>query len=440
MGPLAAVSPTFLPVRGLGIIGKVRNLPKMLFMRDVDLLQQALELPAPWQMTSCSFSSEERHLDMTVDFKDGSRFKCPQCGEPCPVYDTSTKKYRHLDFFHHKAFISARVPRISCPQHGVLQASVPWARPGSGFTLYFEGLALFLAPHMAVKHLARLFGIHDTRLWRMIRSLVEEARAMVDHSTVRRMAFDETAGRRGHDYITVSVDLDNKRVLFATPGKGGDCIESATHDLRQHGGDPNAITTVACDMSAAFTSGIKLHLPNAALTYDRFHVTQLVINAVQETRREEQQDSLWKRILLKGHSWSLVTNEKDQTERQKEGIAAITLPSLHLKTGRAYRLKLAFQDAYAQGEDQLKAWCQWAKRSRLPAMVSAAQSICRHWAGIVSWYNTNVTSAIMEGYNSLFQAAKSRARGYRNNQYFIDMMYLIGGKLDYAAKYPTHSI
>jgi transposase len=108
--------------------------------------------------------------------------------------------------------------------------------------LLFEGLILAMAPHMAVKNIAKLVGEHDTRIWRMIRHHVKEARARADHSSVRRMAFDETAALRGHDYVTVAVDLDSRRVLFATPGKDSSCIASAAADLRQHGGDPALVT------------------------------------------------------------------------------------------------------------------------------------------------------------------------------------------------------
>ena len=408
-------------------------------MRDTDLFQMALALVPPWKVMASTFDPEKRRLEISIDFPEGSRLPCPTCGAACQVHDTETKTWRHLDFFQHQAFLSARVPRTACPEHGVLQVHVPWARSGSGFTLLFEGLILAMAPHMAVKNIAKLVGEHDTRIWRMIRHHVQEARARADHSAVRRMAFDETAALRGHDYVTVAVDLDSHRVLFATPGKDSACIAAAAADLRQHGGDPALVTTVACDMSAAFTLGITTSLPNATITYDRFHVTKLIIEAVQETRREEQREGGWKCQVLKGHHWAIVTNQANQTARQERAVAAITLPSLHLKTGRAYQLKLAFQTAYACGATQLKRWCNWAVRSRLPAMAKAARSIRQHWEGIIAWFTTDVTSAIMEGYNSLFQSAKSRARGYRNVGYFIDMMYLIGAKLDFSAQFPTHT-
>lgn len=408
-------------------------------MNNYKIFDDALSLAEPWHVTAAAFDKQAHRLDLSVDFPSGTHFPCPTCGALCLIHDTVQKAYRHLNFFEHFAYLTARVPRTACPKHGVLLVTVPWSRKGSGFTLYFEGLILFLAPHMTVNHMSRYLCEHDTRLWRVIHKQVDAAREDSDHSGVHRMAFDETATRRGQKYVTVSVDLDESRVLFATPGKDGSCIQAAAADLQKHGGDPSAVDTVACDMSAAFTAGIRAYISNAVITYDRFHVTKLVVEAVQETRREEQLEEGWKRCILKGYHWALVTNESNQTEKQKRGVAAITLPMLNLKTGKAYRMKLAFQTAYAGGADQLHRWCKWAERSRISAMVRVAKTIRSHWEGVVSWFTTDVTSAIMEGYNSLFQSAKSRARGYRNDSYFIDMIYLIAGKLVFTAVYPTHS-
>ena len=318
-------------------------------MRDTELFQLALGLVPPWLVASSSFSAGEKRLELGIDFSVGSRMPCPVCGMPSAVYDSEEKRWRHLDFFQHQAYLVARVPRVWCQEHGVHQVTVPWARPGSGFTLLFEGLILAMAPHMAVKRIARLVGEHDTRIWRIIRYHVREVRARADHSAVKRLAFDETAVRRGHDYVTIAVDLDQRRVLFACDGKDASCIESAAADLRAHGGDPLAVTDVACDMSAAFTKGITDHLPNAAITYDRFHVTALIIKALEETRREEQREGTWQRTLLKGSHWALVRNPENQTDKQAKIAKVIAMPLMNLKTGRAYRLKLAFQNAYACG-------------------------------------------------------------------------------------------
>src|SRR6185312_11139457 len=102
---------------------------------------------------------------------------------------------------------------------GVKKVTVPWARQDSGFTLLFEALLMSLVSSMPVNAVARLVGEHDTRLWRVIHHYVERARARTDHAAVNRVAIDETASRRGHNYITLFVDIDQARVVFATEGK-----------------------------------------------------------------------------------------------------------------------------------------------------------------------------------------------------------------------------
>jgi transposase len=114
-------------------------------MRDTDLLQLALGLVPPWMVKAANFDAEARRLDIEIDFAKGGRFPCPHCAEAdCPVHDTAMQTWRHLDFFQHQAFLHARTPRITCPDCGIKQIAVPWARAGSGFTLLFEALAMTL--------------------------------------------------------------------------------------------------------------------------------------------------------------------------------------------------------------------------------------------------------------------------------------------------------
>ena len=169
-------------------------------MRDTSLLQLALGLVPPWAVIRSEFDAEARQLDIHIDFAAGSRFACPCCGAAdCPAYDTEQMSWRHLDFFQHQAFLYARVPRVHCTRCGIKTLSVPWARPDSGFTLLFEALVMSLVSAMPVNTVARLVGEHDTRLWRVIHHYVDRARAKADLSTVRRVAIDETAARRGHN-------------------------------------------------------------------------------------------------------------------------------------------------------------------------------------------------------------------------------------------------
>jgi transposase len=375
------------------------------------------------------FTAEEKRLDLHVNFPRGSRFPCPVCGQDCPVYDTQEKVWRHLDFFQHAAYLHARVPRVQCPEHGVHLVPVPWAREGSGFTLLFEALVMAMVREMPVLRVARMVGETDQRLWRVIDHYVAKAREAVDMSEVHAIGVDETSSRRGHDYISLFVDLKAKRLLFATPGKEAQTFEKFAEDLQAHSGSAEAITEVSMDLSPAFQKGAAEHLPNAQVTFDRFHLMKLVNEAVDAVRKGEahsQPD-------LKKSRWLWLKNPERLSAKQSTKLQEL-LKNQNLKTAQAYQFRLTFQEIFTiqnrhQGAVLLKAWIENAKASGLPPLVKVAYTLMNHWDGVLRWFG-QITNGILEGFNSLLQSAKAKARGYRTHKNFINMAYLILGNLD----------
>ncbi len=399
-------------------------------MRDTTLLQLALALTPPWTVSRSDFDPEAHRLDIEIDFPSGSRFACPSCGAAdCPAYDTERRTWRHLNFFQHQAYLNARVPRVRCDTCGIKTVGVPWARPDSGFTLLFEALVMTMVAAMPVKAVARIVGEHDTRLWRMVHYYVDAARARIDASGVTRIAIDETAARRGQDYITLFVDIDRPRVLFATEGKDAETVAAFADDLAAHRGDPETIEEVCIDMSPAFIKGVGDSLPNAAITFDKFHAVKIINDAVEKVRRAEQKSQ----SLLRGTRYIWLRNPANLSARQRATLER--LPTRHLKTARAYNIRLAFQDLYDQpsvqaGAGFLRKWYFWATHSRLEPIIDAAHTVKRHWDGLLRWFDSKIANGLIEGINSLVQAAKTKARGYRSARNLKAMVYLLAGKLD----------
>jgi transposase len=310
----------------------------------------------------------------------------------------------------------------------------PWARPGSGFTLLFEALVLTMAPHMPVRAVARLVGEHDTRLWRILHHYVEAARAVRDDSGVREIGVDETASRRGHNYVSLFVDLEQARVLHVAEGRSSETVEEFRRDLVEHGGSADQIQEVSCDMSPAFIKGIENAFPQAAITFDKFHVLRVIADAVDKTRRAERSEY----PELKGYRYALLRNPETMSDRELD-FASELLRKSTSKTARAFHLRLVFRELYNQprryAERYLKKWYSWAIRSRIPAMQDAARTIRRHWQGVLRWFVSRISNGLLEGLNSLVQAAKAKARGYSSFRNLRTIIYLIAGKLDLQ---PTH--
>jgi len=401
-------------------------------MRDTDLFQLALGLASPWHVESCEFDPNKRRLDIEIDFSRGGTFVCPGCGkEGCNAYDTERRTWRHLNFFQHEAYLTARVPRVRCGDCGIKTVDVPWARTGSGFTLLFEALVMMMAKAMPVKSIAGIVNEHDTRLWRVLDHYVHEARQEADFSEVTEVGVDETSSKRGHRYVSLFVDLEVPRVLFATEGKDARTLDRFKTDLEEHHGDPSHIQEVCCDMSPAFIKGVGKHFPEAHLTFDKFHVLKVLNEAVDEVRRQEQQV----RPELKKTRYLWLKNPSNLKENQVATLEALQVKKLNLKTARAYHIRMNFQEFWNQplqaAEAYLKKWYFWATHSRLEPMKEAAYTMKRHWDGILRWFTSKINNGILEGINSLIQAAKARARGYRTVKNLTTMIYLIGGKLEF---------
>ena len=400
-------------------------------MKTEQLFRLALGLDEPWRVTKIAFSETEQRLDIDLDFPAGSRFACPECGrEGCGAYDAQQRTWRHLNFFQHKTFLHARQPRIECPDHGVKTVEVPWARPQVGFTLLMEAFILALVENgMTPRQVGRLIGAHDTRIWGVVTHYVDQARAEADHAEVQAVGLDETSRRRGHHYITVFMDLDQRRVLYVAEDRDAATVKGFRADLEAHGGSAQRITEACLDMSPAYIKGLGEQFPQAEMTFDQFHLMKLINEAVDQVRRQEQK----RHPELKGTRYVWLKNEWNHTRRQAETFKA--LRGSKLQTVRAHHLKSVFQDIFAdedpaEAESLLSRWYYWATHSRIGPMIEVAKTIKRHWRGVLRWFTSRINNGLLEGINSLIQSAKAKARGFRTTRYLTTMIYLIAGRLD----------
>ena len=396
-----------------------------------ELFKTALGLEKPWYIRAIDFRVEKKQLDIHIDFEPGSKFPCPLCGKSgCQVHDTIERSWRHLNFFQFKTYLHCRVPRTECEKCGVKQVKVPWARKSSGFTLLMDSWIVLMAQNMTVKAAADLIGEHDTRIWRVLEHYVQEARSNEDFSEVDSVGVDETSRAKGHNYISVFVDLDNSKVIHVCEGRDSGAITSFKDDYEVHKGMAAKVTNFCCDMSPAFISGIGANFENAAITFDRFHVMKLMNEAIDQVRREEQAHN----ASLKSTRYIWLKNPENLTEKQKKELGS--LKDMSLKTSKAYEIKLSLREFWdfrdrLLAQSYLKKWYFWATHSRLPHVIDIAKTFKNHWSGLMNYVNARIDNGVLEGINSLIQAAKNSARGFRSTKNFIITIYLRLGKLHF---------
>ena len=188
-------------------------------MNSEELFRRLLGLEDPWVINGIKFDHHERRVDIFIDFQRGSRFPRPVCGTPYGVYDTEERIWRHLNIFQHSTYVHAREPRIKCNEHGKKTIDLPWARKGSGFSLHFEAMIVEMGREMPVSSVARIVGINEDSVWRILKHYVDEARKNQDISDLNILGIDEFSVEKHHVYVTLFYDIKNSRVIHIEEGK-----------------------------------------------------------------------------------------------------------------------------------------------------------------------------------------------------------------------------
>jgi transposase len=396
------------------------------------LFEAALGIATPWFVQGVDFDAGRKTLVIRIDFVAGTRFAYPGADGVHPVHDTQVKRYRHLNFFQHECHLEVRVPRIKLPDGRVVLFAPDWAGKLSGFTLLFEALVLTLAQQMPFAAVARTVGESWHHVYAICAKYVDLAVAATDLSDVTAVAVDETSCQRGHQYLTLVADAAKRRVVFVTEGQEARAVEFFAEHLAAQGGDAGQVESATIDMSPAYIRGVTDHLPNARITFDKFHVIAHASAAVDKTRRAEQKVD----PTLKGLRWALLKDRSNLSGNQRADLDALIAHFTTKRTARAWLYKEQLREILDRKQvnvvsAMLAQWCTNVMRSKVEPMKEVARMIRNHFDGIVAWAQTRQTNGFLEALNGLFQAAKRRARGYTNINTMRTVIFLIAGKLEF---------
>jgi transposase len=327
------------------------------------------------------------------------------CGRRARGYDRGegARRWRALDLGSTRAYLEAEAPRVECRQHGVVVARTAWARHGSRFTKAFEQQVAWLATHCSKSAICELMRISWPTVGRIIARVVADERLRrgdpLDGLT--RIGIDELSFRKGQRYITVVVDHDTGRLVWAAEGRDKQTVIAFFEQL----GEERAarIRLVSSDLGEWITRAVLECCPQATLCLDPYHVVALASNALDEVRREVWQqarragDTTGARW-LKGARWALWKRPERLTERQHAKLA--TIEHVNRRLYRAYLLKeqlrLVFHSTPEEAVELLEAWLVWARRSRIPSFVKLAKTIKDHHAGIVATLTHRLSNVRIE--------------------------------------------
>lgn len=361
------------------------------------------------------------------------RRRCSQCARRCAGYDRGAgrRRWRGLDLGTVKVFLEAEAPRVSCPEHGVVVAEVPWARADSGFTRAFEDQCGWLAVHTSRTAVSQLMRVAWRTVGRMVQRLADEALAHRDLlAGLKRIGIDELSYRKGHRYLTVIVDHDSGRLVWMHPGNDAQTLRGFFDALGPE--RAAALELVSADGAAWVEEVVRERAPQATRCLDPFHVVQWASRALDEVRR-----SVWNELRrggsrehaaeLKGARWALWKNPENLTARQRRTLAWVA--EVNAPLYRAYLLKEGLRSVFhqrtlANALGQLDAWLAWASRSRLKPFVRLARVVRAYRARIEATLVQGLSNALVEGRNTQLRLLHRIAYGFHNVNAFIGLALL----------------
>ncbi|HAF6043758.1 TPA: ISL3 family transposase [Salmonella enterica] len=389
-------------------------------MDEKSLYAHILNLSAPWQVKSLSLDENAGSVTVTVGIAENTQLTCPSCGKSCSVHDHRHRKWRHLDTCQFTTIVEADVPRVMCSEHGCQTLPVPWAGPGSRYTLLFESFVLSWLKISTVDAVRKQLKLSWNAVDGIMTRAVKRGLARIKKPLVaRHMNVDEVAFKKEHRYITVISDRDG-RALALTDDRGTESLAGYLRSLTD--GQLQAIKTLSMDMNAGYIRAARIHLPSAfeKIAFDRFHVAKQLGEVVDKTRQNEHPHlPVESRRQAKGTRFLWRYSDRWMTENRQEKL--VWLRTQMKLTSQCWALKELAKDIRNRpwSEERCNDWQRWlvlAANSDVPMMKNAAKTIGKRLYGILNAMRYGVSGGNAEALNSKIRLLRIKARGYRNRE------------------------
>jgi transposase len=397
------------------------------------------------------FDEDEQLLVAQVRPRKRARGRCGRCGRRSPGYDAGEgrRRWRALDLGTVQVMLEAAAPRVNCPDHGPTVAAVPWARHAAGHTYAFDDQVAWLAVACSKSAVTQLMRVAWRTVGAIVKRVCDDVDASVDrYAGLRRIGIDEVSYKKRHKYLTVVVDHDSRRLVWAAPGQDAATLRRFFDALGPE--RAQALTHVSCDGASWITKVLAERCPRAEQCADPFHVVAWATEALDEVRRAAWNDARRKpggtvteshigreRRISQGEArtlarsrWARWKNPEDLTDNQRlklEWIAK-TDPRLHraylLKEGLRHVFKLAGQAA----KEALDRWISWARRCQIPQFVELQRRITRHRRMIDASLDHGLSNGLIEATNTKIRLITRVAFGFKDPHALIALIMLsLGG-------------
>jgi transposase len=387
-----------------------------------EIVGRILRLPG-YAAYRSEFNDETSELTLWVrQVAPDPFYTCGECGIGTrEIYGFRERRVRDLPWGAWRVWLVVEVHRIRCRRCGLKTERLDFLEGKHPYTRRFAGRVASDCDDAPVRRVAAKWGLSPQTVHRIDKRALRVWAQRRRRRPLRWMGVDEIFWRKGK-CLTVVSDLELGEPIWAGPDRKRETLDRFFVDYlppRRR----RAVRAVCVDMWEPFLQALRKHLPRAAIVFDKFHVMKHVNAAVDETRREEffrQKGRL--RDVMRGKRWLLLTRWRNLT-RRKKGILTEAL-SRNRKLFKAYYLREQIDRLWSytyKGAAQrfFESWARSLRWQRLPAFKKLAQTLIRHFDGILAYCHHKVPFGVVEAINGNLRAIIRRGRGYRDYEYMV---------------------
>ena len=395
------------------------------------VLIKILDITSPWILENVEVIHSVNVVKIEINYERGSQFCCSKCGKECKVHDGNYREWRHLDFMQYKTYLRIKIPRTKCDDCGVLTINkMPFGRIDTHYSFFFERLIMSKSQIMSVSAMSREIMEPDQNLWRVIKYYVSQGLNNKKSNYLRKIAVDEKAYKKGHEYVSIFTDLETGEVIFVTKGRKKEVFQEFKNWLISIDLTEERIKIFSMDMSKSYQAGREKYFPKSEVVFDRFHIKKLLNKRLDNVRKREVKKN--NKLVNTKYLW--LKNANNLTENQQIQMK-VFYTDMNIDTVKAYHQKQFFDTIWSASTSKivplLHFWIEEVEASGIKEMLSFVKSLKKNWVGIVNAMKTKITNAVSEGINSTIQLSKFRARGFRNLDNFISCIYLMNSNLKF---------
>jgi len=358
------------------------------------------------------------HLKRDLRFKNSY---CSICGRRSTRERKIKKIVRDLPISGKETYLSCEIYNVKCTKCGIRREKLDFVDNHSRQTIRLETYIFELVSMSTVTDVADKFSMSWETVKNIDKKYLEARFKTIDYGNLKQLSIDEIANKKGHNYLSVVMDLETGRVIWVGEGRKEEDIDKFYQTLTKK--QKKNIEAISIDMWPAYINAAKKNCPNADIIFDKFHIVKKFGEVITKLRSAEYQKAEDKKNkdILKGTKWLLLKNKSNLKLDAKKELKNLLELNENLATAYILKEKLSSIWKYKSitwCKKAINEWIDIAEESNIRGIKAFIKMLRKHEYGILNYCKYPISNGKIEGTNNKIKVLKRRSYGFHDIEYF----------------------